>query len=74
MKNNCHLNVTKEEFMNTLEKYNIDISNYRIDNNHIQYVGDSKINKFESPILNQGDLYEMYDYFSNEVESLIKNI
>lgn len=147
MKNNYHLNITNEEFINTLEKYNIDISNYkiqnfnlypnglkfihkenekeiviyddflldqiqiiyvnlkmniihlledlkllkqdflsmkqeetkqiiftnRIDNNHIQYVGDSKINKFESPILNEGDLYEMYDYFSNEVESLIKN-
>lgn len=45
----------------------------RIDNNHIQYVGDSKINNFESPILNEGDLYEMYDYLYREIEKLIRN-
>ena len=68
------MELLKQDFLSMKEKEtNQIIFTNRIDNNHIQYVGDSKIEKFESPILNEGDLYEMYDYLSNEVEKLIKN-
>ena len=69
MKNNYHLNITNEEFINALKKYNIDISNYKIQDFNLYPNGLKFIHK-----KNGKEIVIYDDFLLNKIQIIYVNL